>query len=202
MVTPNSRTGRGAALTNVPAAWWQDKKLVADRVGNALLISLTAPADVRRVVGLYQQRAASDAVQLKVASSKREGAVIRNVRLEEALDCAKWRLLPHFFESEYDVQGDTARATDTEDASGTITGVVAVLKMAGQPEGEPKVYPIQAFLSAWVPEAEAPEERSDPEESGEDEDDPEVDEPDQTAALEPFPKILAAMRGAEMVNLQ
>ena len=113
MVTPNSRTGRGAALTNVPAAWWQDKKLVADRVGNALLISLTAPADVRRVVGLYQQRAASDAVQLKVASSKREGAVIRNVRLEEALDCAKWRLLPHFFESEYDVSRAIRRGQQT-----------------------------------------------------------------------------------------
>ena len=48
--------------------------------------------DIRRVVGLYQQRtseATPDDVQLKVAASKREGASIRRVELKDALDSTK-----------------------------------------------------------------------------------------------------------------
>ena len=81
MITPHGSNGRGAALTNVPADWWRQKQSVADRVGNALLISLSPPTDVRRVVGLYQQRAsdaAPDNVQLKTAASKKDGASIRS----------------------------------------------------------------------------------------------------------------------------
>ena len=165
MMTPHGPEGRDAALNNVPAAWWQDKKLVADRLGNALLISLTSAADIRRVVGLYQPRASSDPVQLKVAASKRDGASVRTIKLEDALDSTKWRLLPHFFDTEFKKQGDTAQAIDTEEFSGAITGIQAVLTMAGQPAGEPRVYPVLPFLSAWAPEEEqtvepAPEERA------------------------------------------
>ena len=86
------------------------------KVGHALIISLAPPVDIRRVVGLYQQRAtdsAPDDVQLKVAASKKEGASIRKLELKDALDCTKWRLVPHFFDTVYEMQGDKARVIDT-----------------------------------------------------------------------------------------
>ena len=157
MLTPHSRNSRGTALTNVPGPWWKQKQNVADKVGNALLISLAPPTDVRRVVGLYQQRStdsAPDDVQLKTAASKREGASIKKLELGDALDGTRWRLIPHFFDTVFEAQGDQAKAIDTEESSGSITGIKAVLTMAGQPPSEAKVFPLQIFLNAWVPEEE------------------------------------------------
>ena len=192
METPHGREGRNAALTNVPAPWWKEKKGVADHIGNALLISTTAPVDVRRVVGLYQQRAADatpDAVQLKVASSKKDGAGIRKLELEDALDSTKWRIIPHFIDAEYTIQGDTAQVVDTVEVAGSLTGVCAILTMAGQPPGEKTVYPIQTSLTAWVPEEPAEAERTPaPTEGEEDEgEEPEVAEPNQIEYLALLP---------------
>ena len=109
MLTPHSRNSRGTALTNVPGPWWKQKQNVADKVGNALLISLAPPTDVRRVVGLYQQRStdsAPDDVQLKTAASKRaskrEGASIKKLELGDALDGTRWRMIPHFFDTVFE----------------------------------------------------------------------------------------------------
>ena len=164
MHTPHPATSPQVGLTNAPAEWWKEKKSVADRIGNALLISNTQLADARRVVGLFQQRATSggaEHVQLKTAASKRDGAGIRQLKLEDALDSTKWRVIPHFYESTFDMHGDTARVIDTEESAGTIAGVRAVLTMKGQPPGPEAVYPLIAFLLAWVPELEAPADDAD-----------------------------------------
>ena len=157
------------------------------------------------MVGLYQQRStdsAPDDVQLKTAASKRDGASIRKLELGDALDGTRWRLIPHFFDTVFEAQGDQAKAIDTEENSGCITGIRAVLTMAGQAASDAKVFPLQSFLNAWVPEEEtdaapAPAETVEAEEV-----DSDVDEPDGIEQLAQFPKILAALRGAELVTLQ
>ena len=51
MNTPHGRHGRNAELNHVPAPWWKQKQGVADKVGNALIVALAPPVDIRRVVG-------------------------------------------------------------------------------------------------------------------------------------------------------
>ena len=109
------------------------------------------------MVGLYQQRstdATPDDVQLKVAASKGEGVSIRRLELKDALDSTKWKLIPHFFHAVFEKQGDQAKVMDTEESGGCITGVKAVLTMAGQEAAEARVFPIGPFLSAWLPDEE------------------------------------------------
>ena len=116
MQTPHGAAPTREELSNAPAEWWREKKAVADKIGNALLVSLTPPMDVRRVVGLFQSRASgggAEHVQLKTAASKRDGASIRQLKLEDALDGTKWMIITHFYEAVFDVQGDQAHVMDT-----------------------------------------------------------------------------------------
>ena len=88
---------------------------------------------------------------------RRVRASNKQLKLEDALGSTKWRMITHFYEATYALHGDKAKVIDTEDAGGTIKGVKAVLTMQGQ-EAEPEaVYPVLAFLQAWVPEPEATE---------------------------------------------
>ena len=118
MQTPHGVNAAGTALSQEHAAWWKDKKSVADHVGNALLISQPLRDRVRRVVGLYQQRASEadpQRVVLKVATAAGDGAGITKIDLVDALDSDKWQLLPHFMETTFEDGGDTARVLDTEE---------------------------------------------------------------------------------------
>ena len=140
METPHGTAPAGTALSQAPEPWWKDKAGVQDRIGKALLISQPTGENARRVVGLYQARASEadpQRVALKVAAAKRDGASFTKVDLVEALDPDKWRLIPHFVGATYEAGGDTAKVVDTLETSSNITGVVAVLTMAGQPPAEP-----------------------------------------------------------------
>ena len=135
MQTPHGLNASGIALSQDPAAWWKDKKGVADQVGNALLISQPTQDKVRRVVGLYQQRASEadpQRVVLKVASAAKDGASTAKLDLVDALDPEKWLLFPHFMEALFEVDGDQAQVLGTEEQGANIVGVRAVLTMAGQ----------------------------------------------------------------------
>ena len=64
------------------------------------------------------------------------------------------------------------------------------------------MFPVQSFLAAWLPEKE-PDAAPAPAEPQEDEvEDAEVLEPEAVEQLGQFPKVLVALRGAEMLTLQ
>ena len=74
--------------------------------------------------------------------------------------------------------------------------------MAGQEPAQAKVFPLQAFLAAWLQEGD-PEAEPAPEVAETDRvSDAEVDEPEGVEQLAQFPKVLATLRGAEMITLQ
>ena len=112
-------------------------------------------------------------------------------------------MITHFYESIYDLHGDKAKVVDTEDAGGTIKGVKAVLTMQEQDAEPEAVYPVLAFLQAWVPEPEAPEADAGtpPEQRGDAEElSMEVEEEDQEFDLGPYIRVLRVLRGAELAT--
>ena len=203
METPHEDARTGTALNHGPEPWWKSKTGVSDRIGKALLISQPLGDVVRRVVGLYQARASEadpQRVQLKIAATKKDGASFTKTDLSEALDPSKWKIIPHFVGATYELEGDKATVVDTVDAGGNLTGVTAVLQMSGQPAAEPADFQLSTFVDVWVPK-EAPPPAGTPAPS-EDEAGEEVPDAEVPIPMSVYPKVLAALRAAELMLLE
>ena len=120
--------------------------------------------------------------------------------LVEALDPSKWRLIPHFVDATYEAGGDTAKVVDTLETNNNISGVMAVLTMAGQPPEEPTQFTLATFLEVWVPVV-APIPTAEVVDS-EDEAGEEVSDGEVPIPMSIYPKVLAALRAAELLRLE